>query len=133
MSCENSGVIPSTHRGPLWQRVLLAVTMALALVGMHHLTSQVCVEPGAHHGAIHSVTFADPLDPHPDSSDAGAFDELTPGLVCLALLVTVGVVVRAVSVVMARRRDLLAHRYASVLRTRHEDPPDLYILSISRT
>ena len=98
------------RESPLWQRIALAATVALALVGMHHLTTSDCSEPVAHHAVVHVVEPGSSLDSwqgNPSSGDASV-EDLTPGLVCLALLVAVGVVFRAVGGVLARRRDVVS-------------------------
>ncbi|MDA2988887.1 MAG: DUF6153 family protein [Actinomycetota bacterium] len=123
------------RKSPLWQRIALAATVALALVGMHHLTTSDCSEPVAHHAVVHVVEPGSSLDSsqgNPSSGDASV-DGLTPGLVCLALLVAVGVVFRAVGGVLARRRDVQRVHQDWAVTSRFDDPPDLHVLSISRT
>ena len=124
-----------TRQGsPLWQRLLLAVAVALAVVGMHHLASPGCAEPVAHHG-VSFVVGAEPMSDSPQGeldSDT-TLQDMTPGLACLALLVAVGVILRATRGVTARRRDLLERKHEARVSPRIEDPPDLHTLSISRT
>lgn len=123
------------RESPMWQRIALAAAVSLALVGMHHLTSFGCPEPVGHHAAVHVVEPETPLVSSPENpslSDASVKD-LMPGLICLALLVAVGVVFRAVAGVLTRRRDVRhVHQDWAVL-SRIDDPPDLHVLSISRT
>lgn len=124
-----------TRQGsPLWQRLLLAVAVTLTVVGMHHLASPGCAEPVAHHG-VSFVVGTEPMSDSPQGElDADtSLQDMTPGLACLALLVAVGVVLRATRGVTARRRDLLELRHEARVSPRIEDPPDLHILSISRT
>ena len=120
--------------GPRWQRLLLAVAVALAVVGMHHLASPGCGEPVAHHGSSFMAgaeLMSDSPQGEPDSDTS--VQDMTPGLACLALLVAIGVVFRVFGGVVARRRDLLELKHEARVIPRIEDPPDLHILSISRT
>lgn len=113
---------------------MLAATVALAVVGMHHLTSSGCSEPVAHHGLV-SMADAGPLaeSPQKEWASESVLDDVTPGLVCLALLIAVGVVSRIMGGVAVRRRDLLEPNHPASVNPRIDDPPDLHILSISRT
>lgn len=133
-SCDNVEVTKTQQEGPLWQRLLLAVTVALSVVGMHHLTSVACSQPVAHHEVVHVAAaklLTDSPERTPDSNTA--VQDLTPGVACLALLIAVGVVLRAMRGFAARRRDLLEAKHEATVSPRIEDPPDLHILSISRT
>lgn len=123
------------RESPLWQRIALAATVAAALVGMHHLTAVGCSEPVAHHAVVHVGEPESSLDSSPGNPRSGdaSVDDLTPGLVCLALLVAVGVVSRAIGGVLTRRRDVQRVHQDWAVTSRIDDPPDLHVLSISRT
>lgn len=134
-ACENESVKEAQRDSPLWQRVLLSATVALALVGMHHLTSLGCSEPVADHAVVHVVELETSLDSSLGDRSSGdaSVDDLTPGLVCLALLVAVGVVFRAVGGILTRRRDMQREHQDWAISSHIDDPPDLHFLSISRT
>lgn len=124
----------SSREAPLWQRLLLAVAMVVAVVGMHHLTSLGCSEPVAHHAVIEAADSA------PDSEPSGgtavvspALHGSVPGLVCLALLIAVGVIFRALGGLVVRKRAPHAAPQSGIVVLRVDDPPDLHVLSISRT
>jgi hypothetical protein len=123
------------RESPLWQRIALAATVAIALVGMHHLTTLGCSEPVAHHSVVHIVEPETSLASSPGNPSSGdaSVEDLTPGLVCLALLVAVGVVFRAVGGVLTRRRDVQRVHQEWAVTSRIDDPPDLHVLSISQT
>lgn len=136
-----------SNTGRLAPRLVVVALLALGLVGMHHLVVVAC-----HHGAGHvghstmvgsDATLTHSL--HDGSSSApvqAPHDEPSPapgGLVgaaatCLAiLLMIIGLVVpRIVSRVRHMTACELGPRTLSVT-TRLLDPPDLALLSVSRT
>lgn len=133
-TCDNAEVTITRQESPLWQRLLLAVTVALSVVGMHHLASIVCSQPVAHHEAVH-VAAAEPSTDSPQQApdSDSSLQDWTPGIACVALLIAVGVVLRTTRGSAARRRDLLERKLEARVSPRIEEPPDLRVLSISRT
>lgn len=133
-SCDNSLVRISSREAPLWQRLLLAFAMVVAVVGMHHLTSLGCGEPVAHHAVIEGADSASDSEPSGGTSGVSPVRHgSVPGLVCLALLIAVGVVFRVVGGLLVRKRAPRAVLRSRIVALRVDDPPDLHVLSISRT
>lgn len=114
-----------------------AFLVVIGLVGMHHLVEVGCASVLSGHSQAHSVAATDHVAPVVDADlvvfGGSEVDAATGAGVCLAVLVFS-------ILIFARRsawisRDLLAkpdvrHVSRSVKRT---EPPDLLILSISRT
>lgn len=134
MSCDNDRMIVCGRHLPLLQRIMLAASVVIALVGMHHLTSLGCMEPVAHHGVVQEFEAGLSSGLSPENSTTDSPDNgVTAGLVCLALLIAVGVVFRAAGGVLTRRRSVHAVGFDTAGPSRGGKPPDLYALSISRT
>ncbi|MGA1038450.1 MAG: DUF6153 family protein [Ilumatobacteraceae bacterium] len=122
----------SAQRGPLWQRILLSVLVVGALVGMHHLAAQDCSVATSEHSGHHAVVAAQDLIPATDSAD---LQESGPSLVmaCLAILILVGVTPRLAAWIRLRKsRSTRNPSYASAGNCEPR-PPDLHLLSVSRT
>lgn len=129
-------------------RLLVVAMVALGLVGMHHLVVAACHLASGH--GDHSVVLSmDSVVDHgvgdhgthrqAPPADAPAPDGAPEGLVgaaatCLAiLLMVVGVVLPQVLARLRRGQSLKLNLAASPVATRTPKPPDLTLLSVSRT
>ena len=124
-------------------RLVIVAVLALGLVGMHHLVVVAC-----HHVAASSTSVAAPLAP--DAHDSGSHgaghglpadepDGSPTGLMgaaatCLAIVLMLVLLV-APRLMSRLRRVLVPDRLPSSRRVvaRLLEPPDLHLLSVSRT
>lgn len=133
-ACENESVKEAQRDSPLWQRVLLSATVALALVGMHHLTSLGCSGASAEHGTVHLVTEGplSGLEGNPVDHET-LLDSSSPGLICLAVLIAFGVIRPLREALLSRKHSIQCRPEDTAFASRTGDPPNLHALSISRT
>jgi len=119
----------------------------IGLVGMHHLISTGCLAGSNTHADAHVMEAQSPSNDVSTVSEAdrgtrsGAGIAQPPtnaehsdhlGVICMAVLMLFSVIVPSVRAIIARRRPLaVGVRTASPQKS--ADPPDLRVLSISRT
>jgi hypothetical protein len=124
-------------------RLMVVAVLAVGLVGMHHLVVAACHhvgQAGAHHGvltmdAAPAVTTYDvPIGAHHEAPVEGSGGLIGAAATCLAvLLMIVGLVIPQV---LSRLRRWQALRFAMTVppaSTCPPKPPDLTVLSVSRT
>lgn len=116
-------------------RIMAALLLTMGLIGMHHLIAIGCASFGsASHdvhvavseGSTQSTTEAADVAPVAESrSDAGA--------TCLAIVLTFVFAAVVRGWLMQRHRMSGGTRASEPLRSHERGPPDLHILSVSRT
>jgi hypothetical protein len=129
--------------------LFIMLTLSIGLIGMHHLISTGCLIGTSTHAGAH-VTDAEPpagdvgsvADSRADlwtSSDSGfeqppanADQSEHLGAVCMAVLMLFSVIVPSTRAIIARRQPRTV-RINPDSSQRSTDPPDLRVLSISRT
>jgi hypothetical protein len=121
--------------GPLWVRVAAACLVVLGLVGMHHLVALGCATVSVGHADSHVpsvIPASGPDGPSPQQQNAD-LDFNSGTVVCLAIMVfAVSILGRRLAWIRRdpRRHVAMGHRFLGPQRT---EPPDLVVLSISRT
>ena len=153
-ACENDDVSRSRTLDARWSRILVALIMVGAVVGMHHLTSGSCASisdysttgslaelsghgshgQGGPHEALHDDGVADGAAPGDQGVPTGAIGG--GGLaaaMCLAILLTLGCLRPAGFITLARTRTRRSGDRETPYAQEIVDPPDLHSLSISRT
>jgi hypothetical protein len=119
----------------------------IGLVGMHHLISTGCLAGSNKHADAHVMEAQSPSNDVSTVSEADRGTNSGAGVVqpptnaehsdhmsaiCMAVLMLFSVIIPSARAIIARRRPLaLGIRSASPPRS--ADPPDLRVLSISRT
>ncbi len=133
-------------------RLLVVVLIALGLVGMHHLVVAACHLGGGHtdHAAVlsmdsavdhqvHASPHTAPADAAPANAPSDGSDGAPGGIVgaaatCLAiLLMVIGLVLPQVLARVRRWRATRLSAAAAVKSAPIPKPPDLTLLSVSRT
>ena len=147
-------MVPMPARG---LRAWIVALVAMGLVGMHHLVVAAC-----HHGASHASPAAvlsmgsvvdhgghlpaDAANAHADAAGSVPAEEPTDGsdgppgglvsaaATCLAiLLMVVGLVLPQVAARLRRWRETIARPHLADVTSLALRPPDLTLLSVSRT
>lgn len=147
---------PRNNRGVTWSvrasRLLVVAMIALGLVGMHQLVVAAC-HHGANHGdhaavlsmdsvvnhGAHDLAATAPVDATPaeapsDGSDGAPIGIVGAAATCLAiLLMVIGLVLPQVLARVRRWRAMRLSAAAAVKSAPISKPPDLTLLSVSRT
>lgn len=121
--------------GLLRVRVAAVALVVVGLVGMHHLVALGCASISMGHSDSHAVSVIPPTDLEVQSpKHPGADVDTDSGtVVCLAIMVfAVSILGRRLAWIRRdpRRHVAMGHRFLGPQRT---EPPDLVVLSISRT
>lgn len=132
-SCENRGVHVVAIRGSMFGRLLAVLVLVVGIIGMHHVVATGC----AMVTGSHSLTHGQELDSSSFTAETET-DVASAAPVDLAGTVCVAIIVLWILAAPLRRRLYAARdsvgeaapaeSFAPLAR-----PPDLHLLSISRT
>jgi hypothetical protein len=134
-ACQNAGVRVVEVRGSLKVRLVAVCLVVVGLVGMHHLIAVGCASIGASHSDSHLMYVMPAVEHDVEPSGQHGTDPSgsTGSIACLAVMVF------AVSL-LARRSSWVRRDPSRLLTTdrrllgpQRSEPPDLVVLSISRT
>lgn len=122
-------------KGSLRVRLAAVFLVVIGLVGMHHLVTVGCASVLSGHSDGHAMADLAPpvVDADVLASSDHEMDAATGAGICLAVLVFSILILTRRSSWIRRDSLAMARVHQRCMSLRRTDPPDLLVLSISRT